>query len=152
MGAGAFFDAISCDTLRVLLPLLHMKFRLYSIIGWTCAILVAAFNLFAAVMKFAPVVPGSPAEAMGQKLGVTGLEHSLGILEFIIVALFLIPRTSSVGFVLMIGYMGGALATNLTHGLSNADALPIYVTFVLLTISAVLRNPELTARLRGKSV
>ena len=129
-----------------------MKISASSIIGWTCAGLVAAFNLFAAVMKFMPVAPGSEAEAMGQKLGVIGLEHSLGVLEFIIVALFLIPRTSTVGFVLMIGYMGGALATNLTHGFSNMDAIPIYITFVVLMISAWYRNPELVSRLmKGKA-
>ena len=129
-----------------------MKIRVSSIIGWTCAILVAAFNLFAAVMKFMPVTPGSAGDVMGQKLGVTGLEHPLGILELIIIVLFLIPRTSTVGFVLMIGYMGGALATNLTHGFSNVDALPIYISFVLLMISAVFRNPELLARLLRKKV
>ena len=124
-----------------------MKTRIGTIIGWICSILVAAFNLFAAIMKFVPVVPGSEAALMGEKLGVTGLEHSLGILEFVIIALFLIPRTSTVGFVLMIGYMGGALATNLTHGFSNMDALPIYISFVLLMISAWFRNPELLSRL-----
>ncbi len=129
-----------------------MNSRLGSIIGWTCAILVAAFNLFAAVMKFVPQAPDSPGAAMMKQLGLTiGMEHVLGVLELVIVVLFLIPRTSTVGFVLMVGYMGGALATNLTHGLSNADALPIYVTLLLLTISAIVRNPELTARLRQRA-
>lgn len=129
-----------------------MNTRFGSITGWTCAILVATFNLFTAVMKFMPVAPGSDAEAMGQRLGVTGLEHGLGVLEFIIVALFVIPRTSTVGFVLMIGYMGGALATNLTYGFSNVEALLIYIIFVLLTVSAIFRNPELLSRLMKNPV
>ena len=129
-----------------------MTSRLSSIIGWTCALLVAAFNLFAAVMKFVPVIPGSPADEMGQRLGVQGLEQQLGVVEFIIVALFLVPRTSTVGFVLIIGYMGGALATNLTHGFTHMEAIPIYVSFVLLMVSAWFRNPELVARLLGKPV
>ena len=125
-----------------------MPSRASSIIGWTCVILVAAFNLFAAVMKlFVPIPPGSPAEAMGQQLGTIGLERGLGILELIIVVLYVWPRTSAVGFVLMVGYMGGALATNLTHGFSHMEALPIYISFVLMTIAAYFRNPELTARL-----
>lgn len=120
-----------------------------SIIGWTCTILVAAFNLFAAIMKFVPQAPGSDGAVMMEKLGLTlQMEHALGILEFIIIALFVIPRTSTVGFVLMIGYMGGALATNLTHGFTNMEALPIYITFVLLTLSAYFRNPELLSRIR----
>ena len=128
-----------------------MKSRTGTIIGWICALPVAAFNLFAAVMKFVPVAPGSDADAMMQKLGVQGMEQSLGVLEFVIVLLFLVPRTSTVGFVLMIGYMGGALATNLTHGFTHMEALPIYIIFVLLTISAWFRNPELTARLLKKA-
>jgi hypothetical protein len=48
--------------------------------------------------------------------------------------------------------MGGALATNLTHGFSHLEALPIYLTFLLLTISAWFRNPELAARLLKKPV
>ncbi len=129
-----------------------MSPRTGKIIGWICAIPVIAFNLFAAVMKFFPVEPGSQAEEFGRRLGTIGLERPLGVLELIIVALFIIPRTSTVGFVLMIGYMGGALATNLTHGFTHMEALPIYVIFVLLTISAWFRNPELVARLRKKPV
>jgi hypothetical protein len=124
-----------------------MTTKAASIIGWTCALLVAAFSLFAAVMKFVPVAPGSPAEAMGQRLGVLEIQQQLGVLEFIIIALFLIPRTSTVGFVFTIGYMGGALATNLTHGFTHMEALPIYASFLLLAISAWFRNPELIARL-----
>ena len=129
-----------------------MSPRTGTIIGWICAIPVIAFNLFAAIMKFLPVEAGSQAEEFGRRLGTIGLERPLGVLELIIVALFVVPRTSTVGFVLMIGYMGGALATNLTHGFTHMDALPIYVIFVLLTISAWFRNPELTARLLKKPV
>ncbi len=129
-----------------------MKIRFGMIVGWICAILVAAFNIFAAVMKFVPVVPGSDAEVMMAKLGVTGMMQQLGVLEFLIVILFLIPRTSTIGFVLMVGYLGGSLATNLTHGFSHMEALPIYVLFVLITVSAYFRNPELLSRVLGRPV
>lgn len=126
-----------------------MKLRFTPIIGWTATILVAAFNIFAGIMKFTPIEPGSEAEAMMAKLGINpAMSPVLGVLELSIVVLFLIPRTSTVGFVLMIGYLGGALATNLTHGFSNMEALPIYILFVLLTISAAVRNPELLTRLK----
>ncbi|MBI3331422.1 DoxX family protein [Candidatus Peregrinibacteria bacterium] len=129
-----------------------MKKRIGLIIGWICALLVAAFNLFAAVMKFIPVEPGSPADQIGQQLGIRGMEYELAVLELIVILLFLIPRTMTIGFVLMIGYMGGVLATNLTHGFSHADSLLIYISFALLTISAYFRNPELLTRLRKGSV
>ncbi len=129
-----------------------MNTRAGTIVGWTCAILVAAFNLFAAVMKFVPAAPGSDAAVFMDKLGITpGLEHVLGVLEIAIVILYLVPRTSTVGFVLIIGYMGGALATNLTHGFGTMDVLPLYISFVLLAVSAIYRNPELLTRLRGKA-
>ncbi|TSC58809.1 MAG: DoxX family protein [Candidatus Peregrinibacteria bacterium Greene0416_19] len=124
-----------------------MSPRLSSIIGWTCAILVAAFNLFAAVMKLIPVTTGSPAEEFGRRLGTAGMEYPLAVLELVIIGLFLLPRTSTVGLVLMAGYLGGALATNLTHGFSSLEALPIYILLVLLAISGWFRNPEINARL-----
>ncbi len=129
-----------------------MKARVSSIIGWICTVLVVAFNLFAAVMKFMPVTPGSPAEEFGKKLGTIGLEHPLGVLEFAIIILFLVPRTSAVGFILMIGYLAGALATNLTHGFSSMEALPIYVLLALMAVIGWTRFPEFTARLRGTSI
>ncbi|MDB4978763.1 MAG: DoxX family protein [Candidatus Peribacteria bacterium] len=134
-------------------PSFFMNKRVSSVIGWTCAILVAAFNLFAAVMKFVPMAPGSEGAMFMEKLGVTpGLEHVLGVLELVIVILFLIPLTSTVGFVLMVGYLGGALATNLTHNLGIMDVLPLYIMFILLMISAWFRNPELINRLLKRPV
>ncbi len=128
-----------------------MKSKVGSFFGWLSVILVAAFNLFAAVMKFMPVAPGSEAEAMGQRLGLTpGMDHVLGVLELLIVVLYLVPRTSVVGTVLMVGYMAGALATNLTHGFTNMEALPIYLTFAFIALGAWLRLPEFSDRLLGK--
>ena len=124
-----------------------MKSRLSSVIAWICIGLVSAFNLFAAVMKFVPVEPGSKEAQLMEKLGVVGMERPLGVLEFIIIALYLIPRTSTVGTVVMIGYLSGALATNLTHGFGQSDVLPIYILFVLIMIGAWFRNPELVSRL-----
>lgn len=129
-----------------------MKLRLTSIVAWFCTLLVTAFMLFSAVMKFFPVVPGSDADQMMQKLGVSGMVQQLGILELIIIILYVIPRTSVVGFVLMIGYVSGALATNLTHGFTHADVLPIYILFVLMMIDAAIRKPELLARIMGRKV
>jgi hypothetical protein len=129
-----------------------MKARASSIVGWICTILLALMHGMATVVKFLPVEPGSAAEQMGQRLGTAGLEHGLGVLEGIVLVLFLIPRTSTLGFVLMTGYMAGILATNLTHGISFAETAPVYVGFVLLALSGWFRNPELTLRLLGKPV
>jgi hypothetical protein len=130
-----------------------MTTRTGKIIGWICAILVGAFNAFAAVMKYVPQEAGSPGDVMVEQLGVRDLNQYLGVIEIIIIVLFLIPRTSTVGFVLMIGYMGGAFATNLTHGFdSMPEMIPFIVIFIVLTISAYFRNPELLSRLLKKPV
>lgn len=129
-----------------------MSTRVSLVLGWVFALLIGALNIFAAVMKYMPVVPGSPAEEMARQMGTLGLEHGLGVLEIVVTVLFLIPRTSTVGFVLMVGYMSGALATQLTHGMLSIGLVPMSVIFILLTLSAVFRNPELLTRLRGKTV
>lgn len=127
-----------------------MKIRIGSVIGWLCAGLVAALNLFAGIMKFVPVDPASEGAKYMATLGMTPeLSHVLGVVELVTVVLFIIPRTSTVGFVLMVGYMAGVLATGLTHGLTNADLGAIYLSLILLTVSAYFRNPELLARVRG---
>jgi len=76
----------------------------------------------------------------------------LGAAKLALGLLYLIPRTSTVGFVLLVGYYGGALATNITHGVPTAEYAPILIVFVLLTLDAWLRKPELLARLKGKTI
>ncbi len=120
--------------------------RLGLVIGWIAAGLVAALNLFAGIMKFTPVPAGSEQEAMMQQMGLLGLSHTLGVIELASTILFLIPRTSTIGFVLLVGYLSGALATLITHG---QDGTPLIVALALLTVSAYFRNPELLARLKG---
>ncbi len=128
-----------------------MTTRIGTIIGWICAILVSAFTLLSVVLGI--LMKDNPeAIAMGERLGITGMEIPLDVAKVIILALFLWPRTSTVGFVLMVGYYGGVLATNMTHGFAIAEYAPVLVVFALLTISAWFRNPELTARLRKKPV
>lgn len=128
-----------------------MKSRLASVIGWICTALVSAFTVFSSVMGF--LYSADPAAmAMAERLGITGMEQQLAIVKLVIVALYLVPRTSVVGFVLMVGYYGGVLATNMTHGFTMPEYAPIFVVFLLLTVDAWLRKPELTARLLGKKM
>jgi len=126
-----------------------MKFSLPSIIGWTSALLVGALTLFTGVMKFVPVPPGSEQEAMMLQMGMTShVVYTLGVVELVIATLFLIPRTSTIGFILMIGYFGGVLATLLTH---SQDPIVAYIVLGVLTLSAYFRSPELLSRLRKKA-
>ncbi len=129
-----------------------MKPRLSSIIGWICTVLVAALTIFSGIMEFVMPMNDPDIAAFVSRLGLTGLEYPLGAAKLIIAALYLLPRTSTVGFVLMVGYYGGALATNITHGVPVAEYGLILVVFALLTLDAWLRKPELLIRLKGKPV
>lgn len=123
-----------------------------SIIGWICTLLVSALTIFSGVMEFVMPMDNPDVAAMVARLGVGGMEYYLGAAKLVLAALYLVPRTSTVGFVLLIGYYGGALATNITHGFTVPEYAPILLVFVFMTIDAYLRKPELLWRLKGKPV
>jgi len=70
--------------------------------------------LFSAVMKFT----NAPALAEGfAHLGYdTRLALGLGILELTCTLIYVVPRTSVLGAILLTGYLGGATATHLRVG------------------------------------
>jgi hypothetical protein len=82
--------------------------------GWTLSVLPSLLLLMSGVMKF--VKPPGTAEGFA-KLGIP-LSHSLGlgILEISCTLLYLIPRTSVLGAILVTGYLGGAIQTNVRVG------------------------------------
>jgi hypothetical protein len=73
-----------------------------------CA-LVVLFLLFDSGLKVMKLAPAIEATA---RLGYpTRLVFAIGISELICVVLFVIPRTSILGAILLTGYLGGATAT-----------------------------------------
>ena len=74
------------------------------------------------------------------------LARPLGIIELICVILYVIPRTSVLGAVLLTGYLGGAVATNVRVGapLFSHVLFPVYVG-VLLWGGLYLRDSRLRA-------
>jgi hypothetical protein len=83
--------------------------------GWIVSGLVLAFLLMDAVMKlFAlPMV----LEA-GEQIGFPGvtMARGLGLLLLICALLYIVPRTSLLGALLVTAYPGGAVATHLRLG------------------------------------
>jgi hypothetical protein len=73
--------------------------------------------------------PAPAVEAFG-KLGYpVGLAAGIGILLLVCVALYLVPRTSVLGAILLTGYLGGAVASHVRIGdpwFSHA-LFPVYV-------------------------
>jgi hypothetical protein len=101
---------------------------------WTGRILSGLGALFMAfdgtihVLRIAPVV-----EAFGQLGYPLGVSATLGFIELICVALYLLPRTSVLGAVLLTGYLGGAIATQVRVGapLFSTTLFPVYVALLL---------------------
>ncbi len=121
------------------------------ILSWICVGLVAALTLFSAIMEFVPITDPAMLD-YATRLGVLDIAYPLGVVKIILVILYVLPRTSTVGFVLMVGYYGGALATNITHGFAFAEYFMLLIVLALMTIGAYVRNPELLWRVQGRSV
>jgi hypothetical protein len=65
----------------------------------------------------------------------------LGIAEIVFAALFIIPKTRRLGFILLCCYFGGAIATVVSH---NGNFLsPALLPLVLIWINMFLRDKSL---------
>jgi hypothetical protein len=91
--------------------------------GGVVSTLPVLMLVFSAAMKFT----SSPALAEGfGHLGYdTRLALGLGILELTCTMIYVVPRTSVLGAILLTGYLGGATATHLRVG----D--PVYAPIIL---------------------
>jgi hypothetical protein len=89
--------------------------------------LVVLFFVFDCVIHLIAIAPVT--EAFAQLGYPPGLARPIGVLELVCLVLYLIPRTSVVGAVLLTGYLGGAIATNLRAGtpLFSHLLFPIYL-------------------------
>src|SRR5262245_40679546 len=85
---------------------------------WTGRILSGLFALFMLGASVAPKLLGLPVaeETMAQLGWPAGYAFMIGLIELTCVVLYLIPRTSVLGAVLMMGLLGGAMATQLRVG------------------------------------
>jgi uncharacterized membrane protein YphA (DoxX/SURF4 family) len=71
----------------------------------------------------------------------------LGVIELIASALFIYKRTAVIGTLLLVAYMGGAIATHLEHG--QPLLFPVLIS-AFVWIVAVVKLPELSNRLLNK--
>ena len=88
--------------------------RAPTIAGWTLTGLFTAFMLFDAGIKLArlPIV-----EQTGAQLGLpAGSGFGIGVMEAILLALYLFPRTAVLGAVLFTALMGGTAGVHLVAG------------------------------------
>ncbi|WP_084080211.1 DoxX family protein [Edaphobacter aggregans] len=119
--------------LRELFPVTHPPAQLPSLkktlwTGYALTALGALLVLFSAVMKFIYVPPaGSPPPSFPLHHF-----HHIAYIEIACTILYLIPRTSFSGAVLLAGYLGGATCINLRDGQSLGSSLiPAFIAVIL---------------------
>ena len=117
------------------------------IAGWILSGFVAAFlGVGSALGKF---IEWEGKAEMFDHLGYTQeLITKIGVLEIALTLLFLIPRTSFLGAILLTGYLGGATATHVRVG--DPFFFPIVVG-VLAWIGLGLRRQQVFSLVMGST-
>ena len=113
--------------------------------GWILTGLIAFVFIASAFMKLFGNEAEMQKNASGFGLSLATIKE-LGVLELICIGLFIYPRTSIVGTLLIAAYMGGAIATHLQHQMPLVT--PVIIETVIF-ITAAVRFPELSKRLMG---
>jgi sorbitol-specific phosphotransferase system component IIC len=114
--------------------------------GWVVTVLPSLLLVFSAIMKF--VGPPEVKEGFTKAGWNTNLLVPLGITELVCTVLYLVPQTSTLGAVLLTGYMGGAIC----HHLRLGEPIVVQVVFgMVIWLGLFLREPRLRAILPLRS-
>ena len=124
-----------------------MPSKTQRITGWILTCLLGLFLIGASASGKFIDFPGK--QDMMDRMGLTpDLMQTIGIVEVLITIVFLIPRTSFLGAILVTAYLGGAVMTHLRVG--EAWFFPIIIG-VVMWIALGLRHPEIFSLALGKS-
>jgi chromate transport protein ChrA len=107
--------------------------KLSNIAAWVIAGLLTALYLFSAYGKLS-----NPAQMEAMKLGDWSVIIAIG--EIVSALLFLIPKTSKYGTLLLSSYMGGAIILHMTG--ATSIVMPA-VILILVWVVAFLRDPKM---------
>ena len=114
-------------------------------VGWVLSLLVALFEVGASAL---PKLAGMSAasDAMVALNWPDAPLMAIGVLEVVLAVLYLIPATALLGAVLMMGLLGGAIATNLHAGadLASHTLFGVYLGGVMW-LGLILRDPRIRA-------
>jgi hypothetical protein len=88
------------------------------------AVLFLVFDSAVKVLKLAPAIEATTQ--LGYPASAVAL---IGLIELVCLAVYLVPRSAIAGAVLLTGYLGGAIASQLRagHPLFSHTLFPIYV-------------------------
>jgi uncharacterized membrane protein YphA (DoxX/SURF4 family) len=110
-----------------------MQTKTRKIVNTLVTVIPASLVILSGFMKFNP-----PTEMLTefQRMGIAQHMPMFGIMEFLFAALFIVPQTRRVGFVLLSCYFAGAIATDLSHGKPVHNAmLPITLVWIGMFIA-----------------
>ena len=105
------------------------------ITAWVLSTLITLLFIMSAVFKF--IRPPEVMEAV-QKWNLTDELTMIGIGELVSALLFFIPKTHSLGVLLLSAYMGGAIVT---HMQNDEPYIVQAITLLVIWIIAYLRDP-----------
>jgi hypothetical protein len=108
-------------------------------------ILFLTFDAVVKLVKIAPVV-----DAFAQLGYPISLAPAIGVLALACTAVYAIPRTSVLGAVLLTGYLGGAIATQVRIG---AGVFPVFFPLIIAALvwgGLYLREEKLRALLPSR--
>ncbi len=124
-----------------------MSQKAIKIIGWVLTGILAFIFLGSASSK---LIGSEETIKSAAQWGLTATSlRIMGTIELLSIILFAIPRTGLLGTLLLVAYMGGAIAIHLTHALSVVA--PVMISS-LVWITAAVRFYELSIRLLGKEI
>ena len=108
--------------------------------GWVVTVLPSLLLIFSAVTKF--VAPPAVTEGFTKAGWNANLLVPLGVVELTSTILYLIPQTSTLGAILLTGYMGGAICHHLRLG--EPIVFQVIVGMVIW-LGLFMREPRLRA-------
>ena len=119
-----------------------MSQKAIKITGWGMTIVLALVFTMSAFMK---LTQNETALEQASSIGLDASTYQfIGVIEIISLILFIIPRTGVLGAMLLVAYLGGAIATHLQHQQPIAMAV---IFQILLWVTAFIRFPELKQRI-----
>lgn len=120
-----------------------MKHSKKNILTWAPTVIAASIISIGAILKLAAF---PPLVDIYTKIGLVELLKPLAIAEISFVMLFIFNRTMKIGFYLLTGYFGGAMAVEISHG--NFFILPAAI-LSLVWFSAHLRDASIFRTMRA---